>query len=168
MGTALAWAAWRGLGAEVGTGGILAIVLLAGPPLGLGALVIGGVLLRTSGRWLGGAGGAGEVRAGLAWAAAPQAVGLLIWAGQLALIPQASFGGGAVPPDQALAATICGVAHALLFICAACLAVVGVAVAHRIALWRALVAWILAALLVLGTLAAAFAGSALMISLRGG
>jgi hypothetical protein len=168
VGAALAWAAWRRLGDEVGLGAILAIVLLAGMPLGLAALVFGGVLLRTSGRLLGGRGSAGAVRARLAWAAAPQAAGLLVWAGQLALIPTASFGGGAVRPGPALAAAICGVAHSLLFLGSAYLAVAGMAAAHGISLWRAAAAWLVAALLVLGTLVATFAGSALLISLRGG
>ncbi|NNJ13190.1 hypothetical protein EKD04_022970, partial [Chloroflexales bacterium ZM16-3] len=132
------------------------------------ALVIGGVLLRTAGRGLGGAGGAGAVRSGLAWAAAPQAAGLLIWLGQLALIPAASFGGGAAAPWQDLAAAICWGAHGLLGIASVALAVAGVAAAHHISLWRAAAAWLLAALIVIGALAAAFASAALLIALRGG
>jgi tetratricopeptide (TPR) repeat protein len=164
----LAWAAWRGLGAEAGPWAILAIALLAGPPIGWAGLVIGGVLLRTSGRWLGGVGSAGAVRGGLAWAAAPQAAGLLVWAGQLLIIPAASFGGGAATPGQATAATICAGAHGLIALGSAYMAVAGVAAAHRFSLARATAAWLLAALLVLGCLAVIFASSALMITLRGG
>ncbi len=168
IGAALAWAAWHRLGNEAEPGAILALVLLAGPPLGWVALILAGVLLRISGRWLGGRGGAGAVRAGLAWAAAPQAVGLLIWAGQLALIPTASFGGGAAPPEHVLPVTICWGVHGLLALGSAYLAVAGVAAAHQIVIWRAAVAWLLAALLVLGTLAGIFASAALLIALRGG
>jgi tetratricopeptide (TPR) repeat protein len=168
VGVALAWVASLRLGNELGPGAILALVLLVGPPLGWAALIIAGVLLRISGRWLGGLGGAGAVRAGLAWAAAPQAAGLLIWLAQLIAIPAASFGGGAAAPGQSLAAAICWGAHGLLALGSAYLAVAGVAAAHRISRWRAAAAWLLAALLCLGTLAAIFASSALLIWLRGG
>lgn len=164
----LAWAAWRNLGDEVSPAQLLVLALLAGAPLGLAGLIVAGVLLRISGRWLGGRGGAATVRAGLGWAAAPQAIGLALWVGQALLVPAASFSGAAVPPGQQAAATVLGAAHGLLGLCSAALAVAGLAAAHRTSLWRAAAAWLLAALLVLGAIAAAFAGSALMITLRGG
>ncbi|MEI6778539.1 MAG: hypothetical protein WCK70_16700 [Chloroflexales bacterium] len=168
VGVLLDWVVWRGLDADSSLGAILVMVLLAGPPLGIATLVIGGVLLRISGRGLGGVGGAGAVRAGLSWAAIPPASGLLLWAGQLTLIPRASLGGGGATPGLALAVAICWSAHALLILCSLFLALIGVAAAHRFSLWRAAATWLLATLLVLGTLVATFFGSAMLITLRGG
>ncbi|MEI7772356.1 MAG: hypothetical protein WCI67_20375, partial [Chloroflexales bacterium] len=86
----------------------------------------------------------------------------------LIAIPAASFGGGAATPGQSVAAAICWGAHGLLALGSAYLAVAGLAAAHRISRRRAAAAWLLAALLALGTLGATFAGSALLITLRGG
>ena len=168
VGVLLDWVVWRGLDTDASLGAILVMVLLAGPPLGIAALVIGGVLLRISGRGLGGVGSAGAVRAGLSWAAIPPASGLLLWAGQLTLIPKASLGGGGATPGLALAVAICWSTHVLLILCSLFLALIGVAAAHRFSLWRAAATWLLATLLVLGTLVATFIGSAMLITLRGG
>lgn len=163
VGIALAGLAGRGLGAEVGPGALLALAVLIGVPQGLVGLLMGGVLLRIAGRQLGGRGDSRAVRAGLAWAAIPQAVGLAIWIGQLLLLYSDSFGGG-----RSLAATICWGAHWLLGFASLVLAVVGVAAAHRLSIERAIAAWLLAALIVLGALAFVFSAAASVIALRGG
>lgn len=163
----LSWAAWRRLGAELSIPQLLLITLLAGVPLGLAGMVIGAVLLRSAGRWLGGRASTSDLRLSLAWAAAPSIFGLIIWGGELFVLPGASFGGppAAAEPDLAPA---CIVAHALLACWSAGLLIVGVAAAHRFSLRRAIGAWILAALLVLGAGLTLFAGSAFVIALRGG
>lgn len=162
-----AWAAWRGLGAEARPGEVLVIVLLAGVPLGLAALIIGGVLLRTSGQWLGGHAGARQVRAVLALAFAPVAGGLPLWLLQLALLPAASFGGLPLAVQGPLL-WLCWGAHGLLWLWAAGLSVVGLAAAHGISPWRAAASWLLAGLIVAGSIGVLFGGSALVIGLRGG
>lgn len=162
-----AWAAWRGLGAEARPGEVLVIVLLAGVPLGLAALIIGGVLLRTSGQWLGGRAGARQVRAVLALAFAPVAGGLPLWLLQLALLPAASFGGLPLAAQGPLL-WLCWGAHGLLWLWAAGLSVVGLAAAHGISPWRAAASWLLAGLIVAGGIGVLFGGSALVIGLRGG
>lgn len=142
-----AWAAWQGLGAEARPWEVLAIALASGPPLGLAALICCGVLLRTSGRWLGGRAEARQVRAVLALAAAPVIAGLPLWLAQLALVPAASFGGpAAATPLSGLFWLI----HGLLWLWAAGLSIVGLAEAHGISLWRAAATWVLAVLLVVG------------------
>ncbi|NWF78510.1 MAG: YIP1 family protein, partial [Chloroflexi bacterium] len=162
-----AWAAWRGLGAEARPGEVLVIVLLAGVPLGLAALIIGGVLLRTSGQWRGGHAGARQVRAVLALAFAPVAGGLPLWLLQLALLPAASFGGLPLATQGPLL-WLCWGAHGLLWLWAAGLSVGGLAAAHGISPWRAAASWLLAGLIVAGGLGVLFGGSALVIGLRGG
>ncbi|MCS6882904.1 MAG: YIP1 family protein [Oscillochloridaceae bacterium] len=142
-----AWAAWHGLGAEVRPWEVLAIALVAGPPLGLAALICCGVLLRTGGRWLGGRAEARQVRAVLALAVAPVIAGLPLWLAQLALFPAASFGG---PAAARPLSSLFWVIHGLLWLWAGGLSVVGLAEAHGITLWRAAATWILAALLVVG------------------
>ena len=168
IGVAFDWVAWRGLGAGASLGAILVVVVLAGVPLGISALVLGGVLLRMTGRGLGGVGDTGAVRAGLSWAAIPPASGLLLWVGQVALMPTVSLGAGAATHKQSLAISVFWAVHGLLILYSAYLAIAGVAAAHQISRWRAVAAWLMAALLVLGTMAVTFTGSALLISLRGG
>lgn len=164
---ALAWAAWARLGELMTAPELLALAVVAGPPLGLAALMLGGVLLRTGGWLLGGSGSAAEVRAALGWALLAPVVGLPLWLAQLALIPAASFG-PAAPPAQRLLATTCGVAQALLWLGAAALSVPGLAVAHRLPPARAAASWLVAALAAAAALAALLGSAALVISLRGG
>ncbi len=144
----LAWAAWHGLGAEARPWEVLAIALLAGPPLGLAFLISCGVLLRTSGRWLGGRAEARQVRAVLALASAPVIAGLALWLAQLIFFPAVSFGG---PAAATALSGLFRLLHGLLWLWAGGLSVVGLAEAHGIALWRAIATWVLAALLVAGS-----------------
>ncbi|MGQ9926728.1 MAG: YIP1 family protein [Chloroflexaceae bacterium] len=157
-----AWAAWRGLGAEARPWEVLAIALVAGPPLGLTALICCGVLLRTSGRWLGGHAEARQVRAVLALATVPVIAGLPLWLGQLALFPAASFGGStAATPLSDLFQLI----HGLLWLWAGGLSIVGLAEAHGITLWRAAATWVVAVLLVVGGGVMTLWGAGIMISM---
>ncbi len=158
----LAWAAWRGLGAEARPWEVLAIALLAGPPLGLAFLICCGVLLRTSGRWLGGRAEARQVRAVLALASAPVTAGLALWLAQLIFFPATSFGG---PAAATALSDLFRLLHGLLWLWAGGLSVVGLAEAHGIALWRAIAAWVLAALLVAGSGLLVLWGAGLMIAI---
>lgn len=142
-----AWAAWHGLGAEARPWEVLAVALVAGPPLGLAALICCGVLLRTSGRWLGGRAEARQVRAVLALAATPVIAGLLLWLAQLALFPAASFGG---PTAAIPLSSLFWLIHGMLWFWAGGLSVAGLAEAHGISLWRGGATWVLAGLLVVG------------------
>jgi hypothetical protein len=168
VGLALTWLSVRKLGTNVYPRELLALALLAGPPLGLVGLLMLGMLLRLAGRSLGGCGDSRAVQAGLSLAAAPQAFGLLLWLAELTFIPAASFGGPGATSGQRLVAVGFGVAHWLLALASAYLALAGVALAHRISLARAASAWLLAVLFVLITMATIFVSSALLITLRGG
>jgi hypothetical protein len=164
----LAWAAWARLGEAASPAAIVAVAVAGGLPLGLAALLLGGVLLRTSGRRLGGRAGAAEVRAALGWAAAPAAFGVSLWGAQAALIPAATFGGGSPGQAQPLLALGCAVAHGGLWVWAAVRGVTGLAAAHRISPARAAAAWLLAALMVAAAAFAVLGCSAFVIGLRGG
>lgn len=162
----LAWAALRGLGAGAPPASLLLLALLAGPPLALGALLLGGVILRIAGRWLGGRGVTGGVRAALAWAGAPLVAGLPIWVLQLALLPGASFGGARATGATGLLAAVAGAIHIVLWAWAALLAVLGVAEAHRFGPLRGALTWLAAGVLMAGGAALVLAGAALIILLR--
>ncbi len=169
----LAWAAGRRLGEAAGPFEILALALLVGLPLGLAALLLGGVLLRTGGRLLGGQGSARQVRAALALAAAPVVLGLPLWLVQLAALPQASFGGApggplAGLPAQGLLALACWALHGALWAWAVALSCIGLAEAHSIGLARAAASWLMAALAVAGAIGLLLGGAAVVIGLRGG
>lgn len=157
-----AWAAWHGLGAEARPWEVLAIALVAGPPLGLAALICCGVLLRTSGRWLGGRAEARQVRAVLALATAPVIAGLPLWLAQLALFPAASFGG---PAAATPLGSLFWLIHGLLWLWAGGLSVAGLAEAHSITLWRAAATWVLAGLLVVGGGLVALWGAGVVIGI---
>lgn len=167
VGLLLAWADLRDIGDLLRPAEIGLLALIAGLPMGNALLLIGGVLLRSGGRWVGGVAGAGAVRAALAWAALPSIAGLLIRLAQLALLP-GSFSGSPAPPEQALLALICGLAHLGLAIWSLGLSLVGLSVAHRFSIARAAASWLIAALIVVGAAAGTFIGSALLITLRGG
>lgn len=164
----LAWAAWRRLGDSLSPEGILALATVGGAPLGLVALLLAGVLLRTGGGWLGGRAGAGEVRATLGWAVVPAASGLLLWGAQLAWLPAASFGSAGGDPAQGLLVWACELAHAALWLWSLARSLVGLAHAHGFGYGRALAAWLVAALLVGAAVALLLGGAALLIALRGG
>lgn len=164
----LTWAAAARLGEAAGPAAIVAVALAGGVPLGLAALLLGGVLLRTGGRRLGGRAGAGEVRAALGWAAAPAAFGLSLWGAQAALIPAATFGGGVPGEAQRLLATVCAVAHGGLWAWAGVRGVTGLAAAHQFSAVRAAASWLLAALIVAAGAFAVLGCSAFVIGLRGG
>ncbi|GAB4447194.1 MAG: hypothetical protein OHK0015_51120 [Chloroflexi bacterium OHK40] len=164
----LAWAAWRNLGDEAARPALLALALVAGAPLGVVALLIGGVLLRTAGRWLGGRAGAARVRVALARAVVPPATGLALWALQLAALPTASFGSALVGTAEQLLATLCGLIHAALWCWAAVRSIAGLAEAHSLPWARVAASWLLAALIVGGSALLMLAGAALVIGLRGG
>lgn len=168
IGVVLTWAAMRQIGAEIPRWAILAIALVAGPLLALIGLLFLGVLLRMAGRSLGGQGDSNRVQAGLALAAAPQVVGLVIWLIQLLFIPAASFGGGSSSRMQILATMVCWGLHSLLALISLYLGVAGIASAHRISMARALATWLLGAAFVMITLATIFVSSATLIALRGG
>lgn len=164
----LAWAAWRRLGDTIAPLELLALAVAGGAPLGLTALLLGGVLLRTGGRWLGGRSGAAQVRAALGWAVIPAACGLLLWGAQLALVPAASFGSTGGEPAQGLLVWLCGAAHAGLWLWSAMRGITGIAAAHGIGRARALAAWLLAALIIGAGVVAVLGSAALIIGLRGG
>jgi hypothetical protein len=163
----MAWMAWGELGANLATGELLAVAVVLGPLLGMFALLIGGVLLRTGGWLLGGRAGAGRVRAALAWSAAPLILGLPLWLLQLLLLPEATFHNA---PDarMGLLATGGGLIHGALWVWSGWLSLVGLAEAHLTSLVRAAGAWVAAALVVVAALLTLFGGAALIISLRGG
>jgi hypothetical protein len=163
----MAWMAWGNLGASLATGELLAVSVVFGPLLGMVALLIGGVLLRTGGWLLGGRGGAGRVRAALAWAAAPLILGLPLWLFQLLLLPEASFH-HSPDPQLELLAVGSGLVHGALWVWSAWLSLVGLAEAHLTSLVRAAGAWVAAAVVVTAALLTLFGGAALIISLRGG
>jgi hypothetical protein len=131
-------------------------------------LVLGGVLLRSSGRWLGGRGGAGAVRAALAWAGTPLIAGLLLWLVQLMLLPAASFSSAPVAPPAAIIALAFGGIHLALALWAAGLSLVGLAVAHGFGIVRAILSWLLAAIFIVVVAFAVGFGTATLIGLRGG
>lgn len=164
----LAWAAWRGLGALVGPWELLVYGLVVGVPLGWSALLVCGVLLRISGRWLGGRAGGAEVRAALGWALVPAAGGLLLWAVQLALLPAASFAGQPADAAQGLLVRALAVIHGALWVSAGLASAVTLARAHGITPARAAGSWLLALLIVAAAVVVVFGGSALVITLRGG
>jgi hypothetical protein len=147
---------------------LLLLAVLAGPPLGLAALLLGGVLLRIAGRWLGGRGATSPLRAALAWAGAPLALGLPLWVMQLALLPGPSFGGARATGAAALLVALIQATHWVLWAWAALLAVLGVAEAHRVGPLRGALTWLAAAATLVGGAALVLGGAALIIQLRGG
>jgi hypothetical protein len=163
----LAWAAVAGLGQLVEPAALLALAVVGGLPIGLVALLLGGVLLRTSGAWLGGRAGAGRVRAALCWAVAPVAGGTFLWGLQLALLPAASFG-GAAGGIELLLVRICAFVHVLLWLWAALRGVRSLAAAHGFGAGRATAAWLLAVILVAAFSISILGVAALAIGLRGG
>jgi hypothetical protein len=168
MSGVLAWAAQDNLGDQLRPVEIIGMAALVGPWLGLIGLILAGVLLRSSGRWLGGHGGSGAVRAALAWAGAPLIAGILLWLVQLILLPQASFTSLPVAPLPALLALICGVLHSGLALWAAWLSLVGLATAHGFSVLRAAWSWVLAGLLIAVIALAVGFGTAMLIGLQGG
>lgn len=166
---ALAWAAWGSLGEDLSAVGVVLLALVIGPPLGLAALLAGGVLLRTGGQLLGGKAGASRVRAALAWASLPLIVGLPLWLIQAALLPVASFGRlDEASVSQALLATIFGAIQFGLWLWAFGLSILGLAEAHLMPVGRAVASWLVAILIVIGAFGLLFGGTAFVISLRGG
>ncbi|MFV9506404.1 MAG: YIP1 family protein [Oscillochloridaceae bacterium umkhey_bin13] len=166
---ALTWAAWGSLGEELSAVGVVMLALVIGPPLGLAALLAGGVLLRTGGQLVGGQAGASRVRAALAWACLPIIIGLPLWLIQAALLPVASFGRlDLVPFSQAVLATILGAIHLGLWLWTLVLSILGLAEAHLMPWGRAVASWLVAILLVAGAFGMLFGGTAVVISLRGG
>jgi tetratricopeptide (TPR) repeat protein len=163
----LSWMAWGDLGDALDAGELLAVAIFVGPLLGVAALQIGGVLLRTGGWMLGGQGGAGRVRAALAWAAAPLILGLPLWVIQLILLPEATFH-TSPDPRQTLLAAGGGLIQIILWLWAGWLSLIGLAEAHLSSIARAAAAWVAAALVVVVALLTLFGGAALIISLRGG
>jgi hypothetical protein len=164
----LAWAAQRNLGDQARPVEIIGLAVLIGPLIGLGTLVLGGVLLRSSGRRLGGRGSAGDVRTALAWAGTPLLLGIFFWLVQLILLPKASFSSAQVGPIAVFVAMILNAVHIGLGVWAAGLSLIGLAVAHRFSVLRAAWSWAIAGLMIVGiTLAVGFSIAAL-ISLRGG
>jgi hypothetical protein len=164
----LAWAAQDNLGDQLRPVEIIGMAALVGPWLGLIALILVGVLLRSSGRWLGGHGGSGAVRAALAWAGAPLIAGILLWLVQLILLPQASFSSLPVAPLPALLALLCGALHVGLALWSAWLSLVGLATAHGFSVLRAAWSWLLAGLFIAVIALAVGFGTATLIGLRGG
>lgn len=164
----LAWAAQRNLGDEARPAEIMGLAVLVGPVLGLMVLVLGGVLLRSSGRWLGGRAGAGAVRAALAWASTPLIVSLLLWLVQLIVLPEASFSAAPVGSVEAILALGCGVIHVCLAVWAGWLSLLGLAVAHTFSVPRAALSWVLGGCFVAVIAFAVGFGTATLIGLRGG
>jgi hypothetical protein len=164
----LAWAAWRQLGRIAQPWELLELALVAGFPLGWTALLFASVLLRTSGRWLGGRASASQVRAALGQALTPAAIGVILWGLQLLFLPGASFAGGAAEGAQELLVRGLGVLHPLLWLFAAWMSIVTLANAHGITWARAAGSWLLACLIIVASLVAIFGGSAILITLRGG
>jgi hypothetical protein len=164
----LAWAAWARLGEEASPPAIIWAAAAGGVPLGIVTLLLGGVLLRVAGRILGGTAGAAQVRAALGWTAAPAAFGLGLWAAQLALLPEASFGGGATAMAQQVLAWGCTAIHGGLWLWSAARSVAALAAAHGFSRGRAAASWLLAALIVAAGALGILGGAALIITLRGG
>jgi len=75
----------RNAGDEVNLGVILAAALLIGPLGGVIGLYLGAVLLRWTGRWIGGQGSTLNIRAAIAWACVPVVPAVLLWIPELLL-----------------------------------------------------------------------------------
>jgi hypothetical protein len=58
---------------------LLALAVLLGPAVGIGALYVGAWLTRVTGRWLGGQAESRELRIALGWGGLPSATTLILW-----------------------------------------------------------------------------------------
>ena len=154
----LAWAVWSKLDSQVQVGELLALAVVVGMPIGAMALLLGGVLLRTGGWLLGGQASAGQVRTALGWAVLPVVAGLPLW-----LLPLL-----ADPVASSLLVKAGVTIQAMLWCWAVVRSMLRLAVVHRITLMRAMLSWLLAALVAVGAFGALLGGAALIISLRGG
>jgi hypothetical protein len=84
-------AAQRNAGDRLPLSAILGMAIVLGPIGGLIGLYIGAWFVGLSGRWLGGRADSEEVRAALAWSAAPTLVVIPIWIIQLAVFGHEMF-----------------------------------------------------------------------------
>jgi hypothetical protein len=130
-------------------------------PLLLGASVFGGVisgliglflfglLVRVSGRWLGGTGTAGRLRTAIAWACVPSVVSLALWIPEYWIFGRELFSADTPIMDER-PFTLVGFAvlQIVLGVWGLVILTKGVAQIHGFSAWRSLSAMIVAVLLI--------------------
>lgn len=99
-------ASMRNLGDKLSVPVILAIALVAGPLVGWFGLYLGGVLMRWTGKWIGGRAPAEHIRSVLAWSGVPLVWALLLLPIQLALFGREMFTTETPVMDASLPLTI--------------------------------------------------------------
>lgn len=131
------------LGDQMPAWGIVLLAVVFGPLLGLGSVYLGAVLLRWTGRWIGGTGSAPQIRTALAWANVPGVAGQVLW-GMLLLIVGAEIFRSEMPaveanPLLALLMTTAGLATLLLGVWAVVILLKGLGEVQGFSAWKALV-----------------------------
>lgn len=140
-----------GLGRQIPFTGVLVVLILAGPLLGLAAMYFDGAALTLIGRLIGGHGSPSQVRLVFAWSNAPRLIDLALW-----IVLLAAYGGPLFSSRLRPARlTQLGPVGGLLLVLATGLMawiyflwVVGLAEAHQFSAWSALVTLLLARLIV--------------------
>ncbi|MGL4205367.1 MAG: YIP1 family protein [Aeromonadaceae bacterium] len=150
VGTAFGQLSGGGFGQHLGLLPLLLLCLLAGPLLGLAELYLGAWLIARIGRFIGGQGEPAQLRTVMAWAGLPNVVGLLSWLLMLAVLGGDLF----MPRTPELMAVmsdnklflIAALLQMILGFWSIALLVIGVATAQSLAMSKALLNLLLAAM----------------------
>ena len=89
--TVLDRASMRNMGDRLEWPMLFLVAAIVGPLAGIVTLYLGGVLLRWTGRWIGGQASSQHIRAAMAWSSVPEIWALLLWIPELALFGQELF-----------------------------------------------------------------------------
>lgn len=147
---ALSSASENGFGDSMAWPTILITAALLGSALGIASLYVGSVLLRWTGRWLGGQGSGEQIRAAAAWASVPLIVVLLLWIPMIALFGQELFMTPTpdMSPSLALPVLGLGLAQMVLGIWSLVIFLKALGQVQGFSAWRALGNMVLAALVI--------------------
>ncbi|MCU0492066.1 MAG: YIP1 family protein [Chloroflexaceae bacterium] len=131
---------------------ILGFSLSGGVVGGLLSLYLFGFLLHWTGRWLGGAGSAAELRAAFAWSALPTIASLPLWFLAMAVLGNDLFTSTTSGINVPQALFLLGFMLLLFvaFVWNLVLAVLLVAETHRISVWRSMGTWLLSMAVLVG------------------
>jgi hypothetical protein len=132
---------------------VVLLAILLGPAIGLFSLFLGSVLVAWTGRWMGGAGSARQLRTAIAWANVPMVAGLLVWIPLVLGVGEEMFTSYTprleASPVLALMVLLLGMVGIILAIWSLVILLKGVGEVQGFSAWKALGNLLLAFLVVL-------------------
>jgi hypothetical protein len=146
-------AATRNAGDHIPAITLILLAILLGPALGLFSLFLGSILVGWTGRWMGGAGSARQLRTAIAWANVPLVASLLLWIPLMLGVGEEMFTSYTprleASPVLALMVLLLGVVGIVLAIWSLVILLKGVGEVQGFSAWKALGNVLLAFLVVL-------------------